>query len=75
MNNEGYQSPLWLQLISQLSRLIICRPTKSNIHSVVADVALKASCDACTIFRAIQKKRQIAQPWLVVGYCFALHIR
>ena len=66
MNTEAYQSPLWLGLISQLSRLLLCRPSKSNIHSHVSDVALKAGCDACTTFRCLQKRRQIAQPWLVV---------
>ena len=29
-------------------------------------MALRASCDACTTFRELQKKRQIAQPWLAV---------
>ncbi|KAL2069445.1 hypothetical protein VTL71DRAFT_14124 [Oculimacula yallundae] len=66
MNNEGYQSPHWLGLISHLSRLLLCRPSMSNINSHVSDVALKAGCDACTTFRALQKRRQIAQPWLVV---------
>ncbi|KAI9742374.1 MAG: hypothetical protein M1818_003907 [Claussenomyces sp. TS43310] len=66
INTEGYQSPLWLQLISQISRLLICRPTKSNINTSISDVALQASCDCCTIFRALQKRRQVAQPWLVV---------
>jgi len=65
-NTEGYQSPLWLGLISQLSRLLLCRPSRANIHTRVSDVAFQASCDACTTFRALQKKRQIAQPWLVV---------
>lgn len=65
-NTESYQSPLWLGLISQLSRLLLCRPSRMNINTNVSDVALQASCDACTTFRALQKKRQIAQPWLVV---------
>ena len=67
MNTEGYQSPLWLGLISQLSRLLLCRPSRTNINTEISDVALQASCDACTTFRALQKKRQIAQPWLVVS--------
>jgi hypothetical protein len=66
MNTEGYQSPLWLGLVSQLSRLLLCRPSRRNINTHISDVALQASCDACTTFRALQKKRQIAQPWLVV---------
>jgi len=66
VNTEGYQSPLWLGLISQLSRLLLCRPSRRNINTTISDVALQASCDACTTFRALQKKRQIAQPWLVV---------
>ena len=65
-NTEGYQSPLWLGLISQLSRLLLCRPSRLNINTEVSDVALQAGCAACTGFRALQKKRQIAQPWLVV---------
>jgi hypothetical protein len=67
MNTEGYQSPLWLGLISQLSRLLLCRPSRININAQISDVALRASCDACTTFRSLQKKRQIAQPWLVVS--------
>ena len=67
MNTDGYQSPLWLGLISQLSRLLLCRPSRRNINTQISDVALQASCDACTTFRALQKKRQIAQPWLVVS--------
>jgi hypothetical protein len=67
INTEGYQSPLWLGLISQLSRLLLCRPSRGNIDTHISDVALQASCDACTTFRALQKKRQIAQPWLVVS--------
>ncbi|KUJ16886.1 uncharacterized protein LY89DRAFT_718614 [Mollisia scopiformis] len=66
MDNEGYQSPLWLGLIGQLSRILLCRPTRLNINTHVSDVAFQASCDACTTFRALQKKRQVAQPWLVV---------
>ncbi|KAH8597259.1 hypothetical protein B0O99DRAFT_89227 [Bisporella sp. PMI_857] len=65
-NTEGYQSPLWLGLISQLSRLLLCRPSRVNINTHVSDVALRAACEACTTFRALQKKRQIAQPWMVV---------
>ncbi|PVH82740.1 hypothetical protein DL98DRAFT_570350 [Cadophora sp. DSE1049] len=63
---EGYQSPLWLRLIEQLSRLALCRPSRLNINSKISDVALKAGCNACTTFRALQKKRQVAQPWLIV---------
>lgn len=74
MNSDSYQSPLWLGLISQLSRLLLCRPSKANINCHVSDVALKAGCDACTTFRALQKRRQIAQPWLVVSIPFQLPI-
>ncbi|EPE34298.1 Zn2/Cys6 DNA-binding protein [Glarea lozoyensis ATCC 20868] len=66
MYAEGYQSPLWLHLIAQLSRLVLCRPSKRNIHTEISEMALRASCEACTTFRALQKKRQVAQPWLVV---------
>ncbi|KAG9245762.1 hypothetical protein BJ878DRAFT_500122 [Calycina marina] len=65
-NTEGYQSPDWLGLIGQLSKILLCRPSRHNIKTSVSDVALKASCEACTTFRALQKKRRIAQPWLVV---------
>lgn len=63
---QGYHSVLWLQLLSQLSIIILCRPTKSNINSWVSDAALEASCNACAILRALQKQRRIAQRWLVV---------
>lgn len=66
MNTEGYQSPLWLSLISNISRLLLCRPSKANINTYISDMAFQASCGCCTTFRKLQKKRQIAQPWLVV---------
>ncbi|EXJ78710.1 hypothetical protein A1O1_09112 [Capronia coronata CBS 617.96] len=65
-NTDGYHSALWLRHIGQLTRLSICWVNKSNIHSYIADTAFKASCEACTSFRSLRKKRQIAQPWLVV---------
>jgi len=65
---EGYQSPLWLRLIEQLSKLALCRPSRLNINSKISDVAFQAGCNACTTFRALQKKRQVAQPWLIVSY-------
>jgi len=64
--SEGYQSPLWLSLIGQLSRLLLCRPSRINLNTHVSDIAFSAACDACTTFRALQKKRRIAQPWLIV---------
>lgn len=70
INTDGYQSPLWLGLISQLSRLLLCPPSRRNIHTHISDVALQASCDACTTFRALQKKRHIAQPWPVIVTLF-----
>jgi hypothetical protein len=66
LTTEGYQSPLRFGLISQLSRLLLCGLSRRNINAHIIDVAFQASCDACTTFRALQKKRQIAQPWLVI---------
>lgn len=65
-NTSSYQSKYWLELISNLSRMAICRPTRANINTSISDVALQASCDVCTNFRGIQKRRQIAQPWMLV---------
>jgi hypothetical protein len=60
------QSPLWLFLISQLSLILLYRPSRLNITTNISSIAFTASISACTTFRALQKKRQIAQPWLVV---------
>ncbi|CAG9974376.1 unnamed protein product [Clonostachys byssicola] len=65
-SSRGYQNPLWLQHIGHLTRLSFCFVNKANIFSTNADNALQASCAACTSFRCLQKKKQIAQPWLAV---------
>ncbi|KAJ9137075.1 C6 transcription factor [Pleurostoma richardsiae] len=65
-NSDGYRSPVWLQHIGHLTRLSICFVNKANVFSSVADTALRAGCEACTSFRSLQKKKQIAQPWLVI---------
>ncbi|KAH7127899.1 hypothetical protein B0J13DRAFT_679418 [Dactylonectria estremocensis] len=65
-SSHGYQSSLWLHHIAHLTRLSIFFVNKSNIFSSTADNALKASCAVCTSFRSLQKKKHIAQPWLVV---------
>lgn len=66
MSTEVYQSPLWLGLIAQLSRTLPFRRSRLNISTPTSDAAFLASCDAWAAFRALQKKSQIAQPWLVV---------
>ncbi|KAH7176888.1 hypothetical protein EDB81DRAFT_940725 [Dactylonectria macrodidyma] len=65
-SSHGYQSSLWLHHIAHLTRLSIFFVNKSNIFSSTADNALRASCAVCTSFRSLQKKKHIAQPWLVV---------
>ncbi|CAK7207372.1 hypothetical protein SEUCBS139899_010182 [Sporothrix eucalyptigena] len=64
--SDGYRSPVWLAHIGHLARLSVCVVNRANVHGVLADTALQASCAACTTFRALQKKRAVAQPWLVV---------
>lgn len=43
-----------------------CRPSRQNATTYIGEIALKASSSVCTTFRALQKRRQVAQPWLVV---------
>ena len=65
-NSDGYRSPGWLQHIGHLTRVSISFVNRANIHSPIADSALRAGCATCQTFRSLQKKREIAQPWLVV---------
>ncbi|KAH8680364.1 hypothetical protein BGZ61DRAFT_520184 [Ilyonectria robusta] len=65
-NSHGYRSAVWLQHIAHLTQLSICFVNKSNIFSSIADKAFQSSCAVCTSFRSLQKKKHIAQPWLVV---------
>jgi hypothetical protein len=55
VNNGGYQSPLWLFLISQLSLILLYRPSRFNITTNISSIAFTASISACTTLRALQK--------------------
>lgn len=71
-NSKGYTSRRWLAMVYHYSLLMLFRPTKESVLGAAGDWCIKASTQACIIFRKCQIERQIARPWLGVRHQICL---